>query len=211
MKVRALALVLSVCCGLSLCACGKGAGVKTSGEVEEVSEVSDVETVDDYNGYNKRGEYLLKIGDLIGFKDCYALGEMSPYDYCSWDIYNGDHVMIASQFGFGSERGPLYFVKDIDGDGKDELICNCIYSGDGAVRAFIYRNNNGVPEVGCINEDLMSERVGADLYVLAYDFYYDDELGDFIFLHYPGEGEEVEYRVGIEEFVFSRFDPEHTF
>lgn len=49
---------------------------------------------------------------------------------------------IAESFGFGE---PVEWQVDLDGDGKEELVCNVTYGGDGAHRAYVYqRREDGI-------------------------------------------------------------------
>ena len=203
MKKRLLVLLMTVALVLPVCSCNKA-----QEETTDDTEVTEENDNDAEFLYNKPGSYLMHLGTLIGFDNCYCDAQVSMGDYFNWTIYNGDNEIIACQFGFGCDRGPVYYLVDIDGDGKEEMICNCMYSGDGSARAFIYRNNNGVVEVGRLDEDKMAERMGVELCVLAFDMYYDADSKGFVFENYLND---KEYSVSIDDFYFTKFDPEHCF
>lgn len=203
MKKRLLILLVAAALILPVCSCNK-AKEEPSVDAEETEEYDgDAELL-----YNKHGSYMMKLGTLIDFDDCYCDAQVSMGDYYNWTIYNGDHEIIACQFGFGCVRGPVYYLVDVDGDGNEEMICNCMYSGDGAARAFIYRNNNGVVEVGRLDEDRMAERIGDELCVLSFDIYYDADSKEFVFENYFNDDE---YSISIDDFYFTEFDPDHCF
>ncbi len=95
--------------------------------------------------------------------------------YCTEE--NGKEKCIAELFGFfgGEERA---FIVDFDGDGITELVCNCMYGGDGAERVFVYRNNEGIIEQGYLDEiysDIENEIGSAG----AIKEKYDPETGTF--------------------------------
>lgn len=52
---------------------------------------------------------------------------------------NNVEYCIAESFGFGKERDDISL--DIDGDGIEELICNCTYGGDGHQEVYIFKRN----------------------------------------------------------------------
>ena len=211
MRIRLPAALVISAIALTLCSCDPAVPKNTSAKdpSETVTEEPTEETAkDDFPGWNKQGLYKLELGTLIGFEDCYAMAEMGPEDYTTWTIYNGNHEAIARQFAFGCEREPYYFLADVDGNGTDEIICNNRYNADGAVRIFIFRNNNGVPEVGIFDEEKMSAKRGEELYVLSYDTYYNPDEDKFFFVDIIND---AEYPIDLSYFNFERFDPENTF
>ncbi|MBQ8298983.1 MAG: DUF4825 domain-containing protein [Clostridia bacterium] len=52
---------------------------------------------------------------------------------------NNVEYCIAESFGFGKERDDISL--DFDGDGIEELICNCTYGGDGHQEVYIFKRN----------------------------------------------------------------------
>lgn len=135
-------------------------------------------------------------GNALGYKRCYCeLISMGGNGFI-WNLYNEDREMIAMQFGYNDSEPQLYSV-DMDGDGTDELISYCIYGGDGAARIFVYRNNNGIIELGVFKTDLT---------VSEYSMEYDTAEEKIILQNWTEEKETV---LGIDDFTFSRFDPEN--
>ena len=203
---RLVALVLTFCMSVSLCSCA-GKTQETT-ESFETNEEDFRESRPHYCHFSKLGKYRLELGSLLGFDDCYCLGEISSYDYCIWNIYNGDHEMIASSFGFGYDRGPEYYLFDIDSDGQKDIICNCIYDADGACRVFIFRNNNGTVEIGTLDEEKIADGLGVEMYVLAYNVYYYDDKKVIIFDYMA---DDIQLMLDSDDFIFKPFDPDHSF
>ncbi|MBR4947450.1 MAG: hypothetical protein IKZ29_02690 [Clostridiales bacterium] len=138
----------------------------------------------------------VEFGNALGYKRCYCeLVSMGGNGF-SWNLYNEDQEMIAMQFGFNDYEPALYSV-DMDGDGTDELISFCVYGGDGAARVFVYRNNNGMIELGVFETDLK---------VSEYSMEYDSTEQKIILQNWTEEKETV---LGIDDFTFSAFDPEN--
>ena len=136
----------------------------------------------------------ISFGNALGYKRCYCeLISMGGNGFI-WNLYNEDKEMIAMQFGYNDYEPQLYSA-DMDGDGTDELISYCIYGGDGAARIFVYRNNNGIIELGVFETDLN---------VYEYAMEYDDNEKKIILQNWRDEKETV---LGIDDFTFSRFDP----
>lgn len=144
-----------------------------------------------------------ELGSLIGFDNCYCTGYKDVIDHCNWTIYSGDGQEIACQFGFGCESAPDCYLTDLDGNGEDELVCNCTYGADGAMRVFIFRNQNGVIEVGSFDESVLDQIFGDELCVLAYNMFYDEAQKAIVIGLYTGE----EHVVSMNYFTFSQYIP----
>lgn len=92
--------------------------------------------------------------DVLGYRDYYVKLEQDTPGFVIQKYYTeigGFETCIAEVFGY-VVPGPEAYSKDLDGDGINELICNCIY-GTGAERVYVYRNNNGVIEKGWLSYD----------------------------------------------------------
>lgn len=78
--------------------------------------------------------------DVMGYNGV-IYTETAATRYWSQNYYlsviDGKPVCIAESFG--SESGESDSIADIDGDGINELICNCFYGADGAQECFIYK------------------------------------------------------------------------
>ena len=76
--------------------------------------------------------------NIMGYNTYYKDTESAPHFYTR-DYYTkvGDQeYLLATSFGIEQERGDI--VKDIDGDGISELICNCTFGGDGHESVYIF-------------------------------------------------------------------------
>ena len=96
--------------------------------------------------------------DILGFESYYVKAEEPFKGFVNWKFFteiNGVETCIAEVFGDIISKPEIY-QKDFDGDGVEELICNNMY-GTGAGRVYIYRNHNGVIEVGYLCYDLTDE------------------------------------------------------
>lgn len=98
--------------------------------------------------------------DVLGFDTYYVKAEETFKRFVNWKYFteiNGVETGIAEVFGYTTPKPEIY-QKDVDGDGVAELICNSMY-GTGAARVYIYRNHNGVIEVGYFSYDLTDETI----------------------------------------------------
>lgn len=140
------------------------------------------------------GIITMMYGDALGYKRCFCTCE---YDFggACWTLYNSEEEPIALQFGYNYEA-PDWYSFDMDNDGTDELICPCVYGGDGAERVFVYRNNNGVIEIGSYETDMG---------VPEYRVYYAGD-GKIMLLNWE---QDKEYVLGIDDFEFEVFDLEN--
>lgn len=147
----------------------------------------------------------IEIGTLLGYEDCYCVREYYFLNHYGWLFYNGNDVEIARQFDFNLVDSPVYYLKDLDGDGIDELICNCTYSADLCRRVYIYRNNNGIIEIGSFDEERMASSLGYN-YGLGgeryHNEYYDAASDTLIFYYRP---EDTEYEITIDDFNFQEY------
>ncbi len=57
-------------------------------------------------------------------------------------------VPVAESFGFDDRRD---YAVDLDGDGVMELVCNCVYGGDGYEAAYVYRRVGDAIERGSLD------------------------------------------------------------
>jgi hypothetical protein len=92
--------------------------------------------------------------EILGLNG-YIEGVESPPEFVTWRYFaevNGNTQCVAEVFGFATSA-PEAYSKDIDGNGVKELIGNCQYGGDGARRVIVYRNNNGIVEIGTLAYD----------------------------------------------------------
>lgn len=190
-------IAISAVCGVVLTAVLAVFIVKVFGNKERKVVIRNSEEMSEvkYEG----GEQVVRrimFGNALGYEKCYCELVSRGINGFKWNLYNEDREMMAMQFGFNDYEPYLYSV-DMDGDGIDELISLCTYSGDGAVRIFVYRNNNGTIELGVFEPNLS---------VPSYSMEYDSAEKKIIMQNWTEETETV---LGIDDFSFSRFDPEN--
>lgn len=101
-----------------------------------------------------QGTSSKKFESVLGFEDYYVkVDEVSP-GFIIQNYYakiNGVDTKIAEVYGYVVPE-PEVYSKDLDGDGVEELICNCM-AGTGAARVRVYRNKDGVIERGSLVYD----------------------------------------------------------
>ena len=93
--------------------------------------------------------------DVLGYSDYHVTVDQNMPGFIIQKYYaeiDGAEKCIAQIFGY-VVPGPEVYSRDLDGDGINELIANCIY-GTGAERVYVFRNNNGIIEKGYLSYDL---------------------------------------------------------
>ncbi|MBQ1804671.1 MAG: hypothetical protein II010_02085, partial [Oscillospiraceae bacterium] len=86
---------------------------------------------------------------VMGLDGYYTDTELAPshHQRTYFTERNGQMVPIAESFGFTIDD----HVVDLDGDGVTELVCNCVYGGDGAQRVLVYRRSGSTIQRGSID------------------------------------------------------------
>ena len=108
---------------------------------------------------------LSKAGEIFGY-DCFYVYDFGMFHSVLTDYYalvDGEIVQVAGSWGNDPEDSS--FVKDLDGDGINELICNLFYSGDGRQSVRIYKRDGN--QILCAGLEEESQKI--DLSQL--DFY----------------------------------------
>lgn len=89
--------------------------------------------------------------NIMGYDTYYVDTENAPHFYTRdyYTTWNGNDILIAESYGFEKEREDI--IKDLDGDGYSELICNCVSGGDGHEEVYIFMrdlsNSSNTPSV----------------------------------------------------------------
>jgi len=141
-------------------------------EPEDWFEVSEIETPDGTATLMSDGilfSYQMPFADVMGYKGYYNVTFVGhPSDEYVWHhkeylaevAESNEPIQIAESYGFDDRTDT---VRDLDGDGITELICNCQTGGDGAQRVYIFKITNGVIEVGSFDfDELMPENAILD-------------------------------------------------
>ena len=112
--------------------------------------------------------------ELMGYKEwrCEKSNVSWADEYHEYKFYAADGTLLGY---YGGTKDNNYAIKDLDGDGVTELICNTEYSGDGAQRFVVYRNNNGKIESAEDDWDYLGKLFGREIEMVgeietAYDF-----------------------------------------
>lgn len=154
--------------------------------------------------------------DILGFSNCkVSVEETSPH-FFTWYFYteiNGETSCIAEMFGRFDSYMPQAYSVDLNGDGVDELICNCV-SGDGWQTVIVYRNNDSAIEIGYIREGFYNEIGAVNFGLGSFTEQYEPERG-FVITYYtetPKEDYEPErktatFKEGLDNFDFYPYDP----
>jgi beta-lactamase regulating signal transducer with metallopeptidase domain len=101
------------------------------------------------------GTFKPNVSELMGFADYRVeTEELVPNHYLYRYIaeLDGGTVQLAESFGFKRDD----HIVDLDGDGVAELVCNCVFGGDGVRRVYVYRRNGDVIERGSIDYDRLN-------------------------------------------------------
>ncbi|MBO7450521.1 MAG: FG-GAP repeat protein [Clostridiales bacterium] len=206
-----IAIMMGLCMVFSICACEKKDAEGTTEVVitEDTTVLKETEKTEEteaeeetYFEYDEEAEddyaepepsKMKGTGEtLLGFDGWYLEKEPAGDIFNTWTFYTGEGKPFATQFGFDNENGPVYSVVDFDGDGTDDMVCNCEFGGDGAQRVYVFRNNNGTIEVGQIDYDYLDKELGDDLCEMAYNLFYDSSTGKtIIYFPYHDKQEEL--------------------
>lgn len=191
---KAVSLVLGAGMLLAVGACDKDSVPTTESESTAASSVTvtSEETTTSSEETTETEVYATySFGDALGFRNCYCTCEkLAPYSF-EWTMFNEDGEPIAYQFGANDEFPRLYSV-DMDGDGQEEIISYSQYNADGVCQVNIFRNNDGVVEIG---------RYTATSYVRGTTEYIYD-TGEIIFHNWDTDIDEY---LGIDDFDFEEF------
>ncbi len=176
--------------------------------VETAGAGTDVET---RSGENILQNYDEKFENILGFSGCRVEAEETAPHFCTWKFYteiDGEERQIAEAFGRFDDSMPAAYSVDLDGDGTDELVCNCV-AGDGCRSVWVYRNSGGTVERGCIREDFYDDLGAVNFGLGSISEIYEPEKG-FAVAYYAempdGDGEPerktATFKGGVENFEF---------
>lgn len=192
--------------GFSVCACSKADKETTVSEsVSAAESSSENTTTSEESETEKELSKRVELGTILGLENCYAEVEGTGPGHYFWHIFNSEGKEIACQFSFGCDSKPDIVTADIDGDGKDELISNCCYGGDGVERAYVYRNRNGVIEVGTIDQDKIQKELGITLGANNYKVCYSEEQKQLVFVNSLDNSERA---LSTDDLIFEEYKPD---
>ena len=192
--------------GSSVCSCSQADKETTAGEsVTAAESSSENTTISEAAETEKELSKRVELGNVLGLENCYAEIENTGPDHYFWNIFNSEGKEIACQFGFGCDSKPDIVAADIDGDGSEELISNCCYGGDGAERAYVFRNRNGVIEIGTINQDKIQKELGITLGANNYKVCYSEEQKQLVFVNSLDDSERA---LSMDDLIFEEYKPD---
>ena len=149
---------------------------------------------------------VYEIDDLFGFPAfCFELSYPMGSERTYYIYANGGILKAGEGFGFESAADGDY-RDDLDGDGIEELICNCTYMADGVERVYVFRFRDGRVEEGELDkyEDIVSEEEldGAGQISQRYD----PDLRAIVFTYYAEDGDKTLELKDYERFTFSVYE-----
>ncbi len=149
---------------------------------------------------------LYEVDDLFGFPAfCLELSYAMGSDRSYYIYANGSILAAGEGFGFESAADSDY-RDDLDGDGVEELICNCTYMADGVERVSVFRFRDGKVEKGELDkyDDVVTEDELDGAGQISQK--YDPDAHAIIFAYYSEEEEETRLELkDYERFTFSDY------
>ena len=170
--------------------------------LQNVLGVSEENSPNSFNGEHNFAE-------VLGYSDYYVTVEQTMPGFIIQNYYTevgSEEKCIAQIFGY-TVPGPEVYSRDLDEDGINELICNCIY-GTGARRVYIYRNNDGVIEKGSLAYDLWDNAMFAGITNMGASYIEENYIADtntFEIVYPTEKGSETIVIEDIDMFTFEEF------
>ncbi len=145
-------------------------------------------------------------GEIMGY-DSFYIYDFGLVHTVLTDFYamvDGEIVQIGGSWG--GDPADSTFVKDLDGDGTGELICNLTYSGDGGQAVRIYKRDG--EQIWYAYDDC-EYLVGLDEEYVSYaNSYYDAESGKIIVCGVKdGEYQELLWELDMTLLQFWKYTP----
>lgn len=137
--------------------------------------------------------------EILGYKDwsIKKSGVEFTDDYFNYQFVAADGTLLG-YYGGTEEK---YAIKDLDGDGVNELICNTEYTGDGAKRFIVFKNNNGKIQEAEEDWDTVEKILGRTLDMVGeYDTAYDYDSGKLIIIDKAKNDKTYEYDPSLLKF-----------
>ena len=196
-------MLLGTISALLVCSCSQTEKETTVSEsVTAVESTTEETTTGDEAETEKEISKRVELGSVLGFENCYAVIESGAPDFYYWYVFNSEGKEIACQFGYGCDSKPDIVIADIDGDGSDELISNCCYGADGAERAYVFRNRNGVIEAGMVDLEKIQKELGTAFGANKYKVCYSADKNRLVFINSQDNQERV---LSMDDMIFKEY------
>ena len=149
---------------------------------------------------------LADVGEIFGY-DCFYVYDFGLFHTVVTDFYtvvDGEIKQVAESWGGDPEDST--FIRDLDGDGENELICNLTYSADGRQSERIYKRDG---DRIIYSYDGAESFVGLDTEYVSYaNSYYDAESGKIVVCGYKdGEHRELYWEIDMSALQFGEYTP----
>ena len=223
---RSIGLILGFGVAFALCSCSVPDEVPESSETETSVSSSAAEATTSHAPEEVSGPQIVFSGELpevgeafdrtvdmsgvnvMGFDEWYGTCHTDEYGYSNWTFYNSDDEVIGEMFGWDCADQPRIFVRDMDNDGMNELLCADTFNADGADRLYIYRMGNGSVEEGYVDDIKLESRYGLEgqLCVMAYDEFFDEYTDSMYFQYYYAEQGDGIYEITYDDFTFNKYE-----
>lgn len=196
-------MLLGTISAFLVCSCSQTEKETTAIESETTVESTTEETTTaEESEAEKEISKRVELGSVLGFENCYAVIESGAPDFYYWYVFNSEGKEIACQFGYGCDSKPDIVIADIDGDGNDELISNCCYGADGAERAYVFRNRNGVIEAGMVDLEKIQKELGTAFGANKYKVCYSADKNQLVYINSQDNQERV---LSMDDMIFKEY------
>lgn len=136
--------------------------------------------------------------NIMGYDTYYIDTENAPHFYTRdyYTKYDDKEYLIAESYGFEKEREDT--IKDLNGDGYTELICNCVSGGDGHQEVYIFMKDlssstNGPSVMRCnIDYEKMNLKDFFNWGINAFSTRYEPSNRRFAITYSKGNAEKTE-------------------
>ena len=149
---------------------------------------------------------LADVGEIFGY-DCFYVYDFGLFHTVVIDFYamvDGEIQQVAGSWGDDPEKST--FIRDLDGDGRNELICNLTFSADGRQGVRIYKRDG---DRILYNYDGAESFAGLDAEYAGYaNSQYDAESGKIVVCGYKDEEYgEFPWEIDMSVLEFGEYTP----
>lgn len=128
-----------------------------------------IEYMEEAHRRNPENYVIEPFEDICGYNGFWVRDESWFAQYYSDYYVMSDDEILQIAHSFGGNQLDNNYVKDLDGDGINELICNVTYGADGVQRVIVYKRFGNEVMCGNVQEDYLEDwqrfYLGAIVYV----------------------------------------------